>query len=242
MILLAIDTSGPNCAVCLARRAQGGGVTFLAERQERIGRGHAERLVPMVEEALADTRLGFEDLERIAVAIGPGSFTGVRVGVAAARGLALALGIEAVGVGSLEALAAEAAAATGAALVVAALVGPRGDVFAYADAAAAPPGHRQDSGQGIHLAPALVGPDVLARTVAGWRRQPVALIGSAARPLTESLLRQGVDTRLVREADAPEVAWIARLALAGAGQSPPRPLYLRPPDAQPQTGRAVARV
>jgi tRNA threonylcarbamoyladenosine biosynthesis protein TsaB len=241
MILLAIDTSGPNCAVCLARRAQGGGVALLAERQERIGRGHAERLVPMVEEALADARLGFEDLERIAVAIGPGSFTGVRVGVAAARGLALALGIDALGVGSLEALAAEAVAATAAALVVAALAGPRGDVFAYAQDAAAPPGY-EGSGHGIHLAPALVGPDALAWTIAGWRRQPVALIGSAARPLTEFLLRQGLDARLVREADAPEVAWVARLALAGAGQSPPRPLYLRPPDAQPQTGRAVARV
>lgn len=228
MSLLAIDTSGPNCAVCLANETRSG-MALLGQRAERIGRGHAERLVPMIEETLAEADLSFQDVGRVAVAVGPGSFTGVRVGVAAARGLALALDIEAVGIGSLDALAAEAAEAAAENVVLAALAGPRGHVFASA----------QDDG-GVLLAPILAAPDELAESVAAWRR-PVALIGSGAAPLAQALARRGVDARLIREADAPEVAWVARLALAGAGTSPPRPLYLRPPDAKPQADRAVAR-
>ena len=103
MLLLAIDTAGPVCAVALARAADGG-PEILTRIEERIGRGHAERLMPMIEEALTCAQKSFDDLDRIGVTIGPGSFTGVRVGVAAARGLALALDIPAVGVGSLDAI------------------------------------------------------------------------------------------------------------------------------------------
>ena len=102
MLLLAIDTAGPDCAVALARSGAGG-AEILVRASERIGRGHAERLMPMIEAALRrSASVDFADLDRIAVTTGPGSFTGVRVGIAAARGLALALDIPAVGVGSLD--------------------------------------------------------------------------------------------------------------------------------------------
>jgi tRNA threonylcarbamoyladenosine biosynthesis protein TsaB len=232
MICLAIDTSGPNCAVWLGRAtADDGELATLAEQVERIGRGHAERLMPMVEEALRSAGLAFADLDRIAVATGPGSFTGVRVGVAAARGLALALGIPALGIDSLETLAAEARQAVAAATVIAALPAPRGEVFAFA----------ADTDGATRLKPSLVDPAELARSLGTRPGGLLALIGSGSASIAGHLVPSRSDIQIIREADAPEVGWIGRLALAGAGLSPPRPLYLRPPDAKPQTARAVAR-
>lgn len=105
MRLLAIDTAADLCAACVLD-AQGGeqGRAVLD-----LGKGHAERLMAVIGEALARAGLAYADLDAVAVSVGPGSFTGVRVGVAAARGLALALKIPAVGVTTLEALAREAA-------------------------------------------------------------------------------------------------------------------------------------
>ncbi len=94
MIVLALDTAGVDCAAALYDSETG---RVLAEVCETIGKGHAERLMAMIDEALAASGLALADLDRVAVTVGPGSFTGIRVGVAAARGLALALGIEAVG-------------------------------------------------------------------------------------------------------------------------------------------------
>src|SRR4051812_18694458 len=104
MLVLAIDTAGPDCAVALAR-FDADRIEILARGAESIGRGHAERLLPIIESVLSQAGCSFHDLDRVAVTVGPGSFTGVRVGIAAARGLALALNIPAVGVGTLDALA-----------------------------------------------------------------------------------------------------------------------------------------
>ncbi|PCD77790.1 tRNA (adenosine(37)-N6)-threonylcarbamoyltransferase complex dimerization subunit type 1 TsaB [Pseudothioclava arenosa] len=99
-ILLAFDTSAAHCAAALLR-----GSELLACRVEEMGKGQAERLMPMLEEGLRGVGLGWRDLSGIGVGIGPGNFTGIRISVAAARGLALSLGVPAVGVSSLEALA-----------------------------------------------------------------------------------------------------------------------------------------
>ncbi len=100
-MILAIDTSAAQCAVALL----GNGVC--AERRTAMERGHAEHLFPMIDDVLAQAGAGYGDLTRIAVCTGPGSFTGLRIGVAAARGLALGCGIPAVGITRFEALAAE---------------------------------------------------------------------------------------------------------------------------------------
>ncbi|MEM9761171.1 MAG: tRNA (adenosine(37)-N6)-threonylcarbamoyltransferase complex dimerization subunit type 1 TsaB, partial [Pseudomonadota bacterium] len=100
-MILAIDTSANRCAVALVAEGQA-----LSTRAERMDRGHAERLFPMVREVLAEAGADVSTVERLAVCTGPGSFTGLRVGVAAARGLALGRGIPAIGITRFQALAA----------------------------------------------------------------------------------------------------------------------------------------
>ncbi|NJS40764.1 MAG: tRNA (adenosine(37)-N6)-threonylcarbamoyltransferase complex dimerization subunit type 1 TsaB, partial [Rhodobacteraceae bacterium] len=97
--ILAFDTSAAHCAAALLW--DGG----LIQRHEPMEKGQAERLIPLLEEVLAEGGISWRDLKAMAVGTGPGNFTGVRIAVAAARGLALGLGIPAVGVTRLEALA-----------------------------------------------------------------------------------------------------------------------------------------
>lgn len=99
-LVLAFDTSAAHCAAALLS-----GDRVLALRHEPMDKGQAERLMPMLTEMLAEAGITWRDLTCIGVGTGPGNFTGVRIAVAAARGLALGLGIPAVGVTSLEALA-----------------------------------------------------------------------------------------------------------------------------------------
>ncbi|MCJ8138676.1 tRNA (adenosine(37)-N6)-threonylcarbamoyltransferase complex dimerization subunit type 1 TsaB [Falsirhodobacter halotolerans] len=98
--ILAFDTSAAHCAAALLS-----GETVLAQREEPMAKGQAERLIPLLEEVLADAALTWRDLDALAVGTGPGNFTGVRIAVSAARGLALGLGIPAIGVTTLDARA-----------------------------------------------------------------------------------------------------------------------------------------
>ena len=97
--LLAFDTSAAHCAAALIL-----GNRVVATRVEEMARGQAEHLMPMLEAFLDEYQRSWTDLTRIAVGIGPGNFTGIRISVSAARGLALGLGIPAIGVSSLQAI------------------------------------------------------------------------------------------------------------------------------------------
>jgi tRNA threonylcarbamoyl adenosine modification protein YeaZ len=220
MRLLVIDTSAERCAVGVAVDDRTPVV-----RTADIGRAHAERLMPMVEEAMAAAGLDFADLSRIAVTVGPGSFTGVRIGVAAARGLALATGAKAIGIGTLAVHAEAARRVAGAVPVVVAIAAARGEIYAQRFSADGSP---ED-------APGLAPPETFASPIAG----PAVLAGSGADALVAAT---GAANRIVHRDAAPDLGALLRLALrAPAESAPPRPLYLRPPDAKPQGAAKVAR-
>jgi len=229
MLCLALDTAGPVCAVAIARSGAGD-PTILARAEERIGRGHAERLMPMIEAALSEARVGFEDLDRVAATTGPGSFTGVRIGVAAARGLALALGIEAVGVGSLSALALPVMRSRHAGTLAAVLDAKRKEVYVEARELAS----RKVI---IHAVATPVG-NLVARLADAPR--PLILVGAGA-PLLAAAFGEP-HPEIAGLADAPDISDVALLALAGKPGVAPTPLYARGADARPQGDKAVARL
>jgi len=101
MKVLAFDSSGGGCAAALLS-----GERVLAHQSAPMLRGQAEHLVPMIARVMAAAGLDFGALDLIAVTLGPGAFTGVRIGIATAQGLALATGVPALGLGSFEAVAA----------------------------------------------------------------------------------------------------------------------------------------
>ncbi len=224
MLLLAIDTAGPACAVAVVRDRE-----VLARTSEEIGRGHAERLMPMIEAALSGARVAFADLNAVAVTTGPGSFTGVRVGVAAARGLALALGIPAIGIGSLDALAFPIVRERSSGTVVGALDAKRGDVYLLA----------KDLGSGETLVEASAVPvDLLAKVLMSAPR-PLVLIGAGAPFVAAALDDGGIEIAVTPS--YPEIADVARLATSTSQASPPVPLYARAADAKPQADKALPR-
>lgn len=228
MIVLAFDTA--QGALSVAVHDDGGA---LASAFELRTRGHAEELMPAIETVLAEAALGFSDLDALAVTIGPGTFTGLRVGLAAARGLALARGLPLVGVTTLEAIAASVVASDDE-VIVASFDAKRGEVYVQAfDAELAP-----------LTEPALV---AVAEVGALLPRRKLLLVGTGAALLEEAL--HGFDRR---PADAPAqpradiVAQLAlkRLAVDGidAFRVAPAPLYIRAPDAKLPGGRDPGEV
>jgi tRNA threonylcarbamoyladenosine biosynthesis protein TsaB len=197
MIVLAVDTCLGACSAAVCEDGQ-----VLARISEPMMRGHQERLAPMVAEVMAQAGLAFSALDKIAATVGPGSFTGLRVGLSFAKGLALALDKPCVGVGSLEALAA----------------GTSGTLIVAADARHAQV-YWQAFEDGAPLGPAALSP---IETIAG---DPALLVGPAA-----SLLAARFPDAEVVESAAPDPAAIARIAMTS--DAPPKPLYLRKPDAK----------
>jgi len=218
MRMLAIDTALENCSVGVVR--PGSAPVLMTET---IGRGHAERLFGMIEAAMAEAGLAFSALDRIAVTIGPGSFTGLRVGIAAARGLALVTGCPVVGVGTLAVIAERARGIAGPVPVLAVLDARRGEIYAQLF---------RENGEPA-TAPAADSPASFAALVT----PATMLAGSGA-----ALVAAATAARIVHAESAPDIGALVRLGLAApAPAGPPRPLYLRPPDAKPQTAAAVPR-
>jgi len=220
MIVLAIDTAGVDCSVALYDSAAG---KVLSAVTETIGKGHAERLMAIIDEALAKAGVQLKAIGRVAVVVGPGSFTGIRVGVAAARGLALALGRESVGVTTLETLARSYLAEHPGKPVVASMDAKRNEVYTQAFSA---------DGKALSE-PAALSPD-----------EATALVGRLSAVATGSWIDQPANQADDEFAgrDRFDIAMVARIgAEKTAGAERPKPLYLRGPDAKPQTGFALER-
>ena len=206
MLVLGLDTCLATCSVAVL---EDGAVRAFASQS--MARGHQERLAPMAREVMATAGLGFDALDRIGVTVGPGSFTGLRVGVAFAKGLSLALDKPAVGIGTLEALACEAEG-----LVFAAIDARRGQFYL----------------QGFEAGRALMAPEALtaevaaARLAALSRGRPFTLVGSGA-----GLLAEAAPQARVVSAEGADARRVGRLALTRQ-PAPLRPLYLRAPDAK----------
>lgn len=201
MRVLAIDTALEACGASVI---EDGAVR--AHAQEFMAKGQAERLAPMVREVFDQARCAPRDIDRIVVTVGPGSFTGVRVGLAFARGLAVALAKPCIGIATLEALALE----EGASGLRGALVTTPGALYAAMFRDGAPV-----------LAPQRCERNELAALFAPFAAEGFALRGPGVAGFVLSGARE-VDCA------APDLAALARLGAArDPASAPPDPLYLR---------------
>jgi tRNA threonylcarbamoyladenosine biosynthesis protein TsaB len=226
MRVLAIDTALAACSAAVLDTEDGG--TRGSESRAMI-RGHAEALVPLIGRVMQQSKLDFADIDRVVVTTGPGSFTGLRVGIAAARGIALAASKPAFGVSTLSAYAAPHLAGGGHAPVVAAIDARHGHVYLQVFG----------PGPGVAGTARLATLNEAARAASAAR---TLIVGSAAHTIADRLGEDAPAPLLVDGRDAPDIAWVARMGVAlAAGQSPPKPLYLRAPDAQPQHAAQLPR-
>ncbi|MGN6097353.1 MAG: tRNA (adenosine(37)-N6)-threonylcarbamoyltransferase complex dimerization subunit type 1 TsaB [Bosea sp. (in: a-proteobacteria)] len=226
MRILAIDTALGACSACVL---EAGEAEPLAREQLAMDRGHAEALMPLVERVMDGLEGGFASLGRVAVTVGPGSYTGLRVGVSAARAIAFAAGIPAVGVTTVAACAAPLIGREPGRVIAAALDAKHGQVWFQAL-----------SSEGKPLVPLRqVSYRDAARAIGAG---PVSLVGSAALAVANEAWAIGLDAVVVDGARAPDIAWVARLGLIADPQSaPPRPLYLTAPETTPQDKARLPR-
>jgi len=214
MKLLAFDTAFDVCSVGVD--TDNGGPVL---RSEEAGRAHQERLFPMIVAAMAEAGVSIVDLDRIVVTVGPGSFTGIRVGVAAARGFALVTRAPAIGVTTLAVHAEAAAQRLPGRRIVAAI--PARDAMFYFQSF-----ERDLTPFGE---PGIASAHAIAAEV---RERNAALAGPGADAVARAL-GGDASARIVHRDAAPDVAALVRLARrAPLPGLPPKPLYLRAPDTQ----------
>jgi tRNA threonylcarbamoyladenosine biosynthesis protein TsaB len=217
MIVLGFDTSAGACSAAVL-----GDDGIRAQRRLILARGHAEILMPMLQEVLAEAAVDFTTLDLLAVTTGPGTFTGIRIGLAAARGLALASGLPLLGVTSLEAIAAAVLTAerAGRALLVA-IDSRRDDLFVQ---------EFDEDNEPLGPAQAVAAPDLASIAPEG----DILVAGDAAERAVGLLVASGRGATAAREAGPPDAVQVAQLARQrwrpGLRADLPRPTYLRAPD------------
>lgn len=225
MRILALDTTLSACSVALLADSE-----IIGFETARIARGHAEALLPMVMQVCAQAEKTLADIDRIAVTVGPGTFVGIRVGVAAARAFGLALDIPVTGVTTLEALAATAGPDTG---PIAAVIDARNNQY-YAQLF---DGENRPADK-----PQLLQTEALITLVSD---AAASLTGPGADALAAAIAARSSYRPPIISALTPDARIIARLATGREAQAPNtiRPLYLRPPDAKlphARTPRSIA--
>jgi tRNA threonylcarbamoyladenosine biosynthesis protein TsaB len=192
-------------------------------------RGHAEALMPLIAAVMSEADMEFGELDRVAVTVGPGSFTGLRVGVAAARGIALATGKPAVGLTTLAALAAPLFAADEGKPVLAVIDARHDRVYMQLFG----PGGRS------LVAPQIASMHTAIRAAAAG---PTRIVGNAAQLVVDAWPDHERTPLLVSAVQAPDITWVARLGAASEDLTAPvRPLYLGDADAHPQEAGILPR-
>ena len=225
MRVLAIDTALGACAAAVLDSQAG---AILASESIGMVRGHAEAVMPLIARVMDAARSEFNDLDRIAVTVGPGSFTGLRVGISAARGIALAAGKPAIGLSTLSALAAPHVAARSGDTIIAAIDARNEQVYFQVFA---------PNGVTV-VTPRL---DRVRAAVRAVPVGPTVITGSGAM-LVASHWPSGSPVPRVEDHAAPDIGWVARLGAAAQEEgAPPKPLYLRRPDARPQDAGRLPR-
>jgi tRNA threonylcarbamoyladenosine biosynthesis protein TsaB len=225
-LVLAIDTSLGACAAAVYDATLG---HSLAVQSYAMSRGHAEVLIPLVERVMHDAHVNFDRLDRVVTTTGPGSFTGLRVGISAARGFALASGRPVVGVSTLDALAAPYVNDLETVPIVAAIDAKHGNLYMQMVGA----------GGRVLVAPRVASLGEAIRAVAIGL---VRIIGSGAELLANQWPSDVPTPLLVDARPAPDIEWVARVgARAIPEKALARPLYLRAPDARPQDAHRLQR-
>jgi tRNA threonylcarbamoyladenosine biosynthesis protein TsaB len=223
MRILAIDTALDACSAAVF---DSGEDLALAAESRPMHRGHAEALMPLLARVMDEAGVEFRELDRLAVTVGPGSFTGVRVGISAARGIALAANKPAIAISTLSAFAAPHLMAT------------PGPVLAVVDARHAHVYAQLFGPGGSALSP----PKIVATAEAAMlaMEDKAQVVGSGAARVGAAW-PAGSRPRVFPET-APDIVWVARFgAAAPANPVGPKPLYLRAPDARPQLARQLPR-
>jgi tRNA threonylcarbamoyladenosine biosynthesis protein TsaB len=224
--VLAIDTALEACSAAILDTDRTDGVT---SRSLPMMRGHAEALMPLIAAVMAEAQMDFPDLDRIAVTVGPGSFTGLRVGVAAARGIALAAGKPAVGLTTLAGLAAPFVEADDGTAVLAVINARHDRVY------------MQLFGPGGQ---SLVAPRIASTrdAVRAAMARPTHIVGNAAKLIADAWPGSEPRPLMVNAVGAPDIASVARLGAASDDLTAPvKPLYLGEADVHPQESGILPR-
>ena len=236
MAILAIDTTMGACSAALGHIGDDGEPRIVG-LVEPLARGHAERIVPMIGELMDTAGADFSDVRRLAVTLGPGTFTGVRSGLAVAKGLALATGVSLQGTSSTHVMARELRDRLSEDRphqsepwhLMIACDARRGEIYCQRfDANAVP----------------LDAPKVCAveDALRGIGDERLIIAGSAAGAVLNAARAIGIDAVNAPQPTAPDARWLAQLALEDAlPEGPPTPIYLRRPDAKSQVGASVPR-
>jgi tRNA threonylcarbamoyl adenosine modification protein YeaZ len=223
MIVLAIDTALDYCAAAVL---DAGARAMIAQETLEMKRGHAEALMPLIDRVMRASGIAYLDLDRIAVTTGPGSFTGLRVGISAARGIGLAADKPVVGLTTLSAYVAPLVAEKQEQPIIAAIDARHDHVYFQVVA-----------GNGATLIRPAIAP--IDETFAASRFGALRMVGNAARLLADRWPKNAPAPALIDPQSGPDIGWVAWLGAATEpGAAPAKPFYLRPPDAKPKAGYA----
>lgn len=232
--ILALDTCFEGCSAA-ALSGDTFGTFSACENFQMLGQGHSERLMAMIGEAMSGASAQYPTLMRIGVTVGPGTFTGTRIGIAAARALALATSADLVGISSLLAIAWRAlhdgAGTLGEETLLVCMDARRDQVYCQL----------VGSDGDARSEPLLLAVSDAAKRFAD---QAGILVGTGAAAVAQARTNAGAaPARVLDDLSFTNLAgsMLPRLAVLPLSKGPVRPLYLRPPDAKPQAASTVAR-